>query len=620
MDIITLDFETYYSREFSLSKMTTEQYVRHPDFQVICVSIKRNDDPTQNYWGDPEYIAEALDKYNLGRNAVLCHNSAFDGFILSEHFDITPKFWLDTLSMARPIHNVDVGCSLAALVKHYELGEKGTEVVNAMGKRQADFSREEATAYAQYCNKDVDLTWKLFHCLKKHYRQSELMVIDTTIRMFTEPYIEVDDKILHDHLRNLHQRKEALLEKLGGDKAGSILRSNDKFAELLRKIGVEPPMKTSPTTGKETYAFAKTDKAFLKLQDHPDPRVRWVIEARLGTKSSIEETRTEGLLGVSERGPLPIMLNYYGAHTGRFSGGDGLNLQNLPSRGNNTIRSSLCAPKGYALGVSDSSQIEARIVAWLAGQDDLVESFRQGRDVYCEFATEVYGRRITKEDKTERFVGKTCILGLGYGMGAAKFRDTLALGRVDIEDEEANRIVQLYRKRYFKIPELWRAVDKAIRAIAMGGAGTINGKVRYTSEGFVLPNGMVIRYHALQDTSEGMMYVNHRNVARNLRNGDASAIYKGTKIYGGKGTENIVQALARIVITDQMQDIRLKHDYPVLFQVHDELIFLLPDLKKDEAEYHLRNILIAMARPPEWAPDLPVACEGNVAQNYGEAK
>jgi DNA polymerase len=620
VDIITLDFETFYSKTFSLSKMTTEAYVRSDEFQVICVGVKRNDEPTTVYWGDLDHIHKKLGSYELHKCAVLCHNSAFDGFILSEHFDIRPKFWLDTLSMARPIHNVDVGCSLAALVRHYGLGEKGTEVVNAMGLRREDFNATEAGNYREYCALDVDLTWKLFHVLKKHYRQAELQVIDTTIRMFTEPHIEVNYDVLHYHLKDIREKKAALLDKLGGDRIGGILRSNPKFAKLLQALGVEPPMKTSPTTGKETFAFAKTDKAFIALQEHEDARVRAVVEARLGTKSSIEETRTEGLMQVAERGPLPIMLNYYGAHTGRFSGGDGLNLQNLPSRKGNTIRWSLEAPKGYMLAVSDSSQIEARVVAWLAEQNDLVEAFRQGRDVYCEFASEIYGRQITKDDKTERFVGKTCILGLGYGMGHVKFRDTLrAQGGVVIDEDEAQRIVQLYRAKYFKIPELWRKVDKAIRALATGGTGMINGKLRYTEQGFMLPNGMVIRYHGLQDTSDGMMYANTRKVARQLEH-DADAIFQGTKIYGGKAVENIVQALARIVITDQMLDVKREHGYPVLFQVHDELIFLVLDMKKDEAEYHLRNILIAMARPPEWAPDIPVACEGSVARSYGEAK
>jgi len=618
MDLITLDFETYYSKAYSLRKMTTEAYVRHELFEVICVAVKRNNEDTKTYWGDRLIIAAALALYDIPNNALLCHHAAFDGFILSHHYGIKPKFWFDTLSMARPLHNMTVGCSLKALAIEYGIGEKGTEVMDAQDIHQDQFTELSKYAYMEYCAKDVDLTFKLFHKLRKNYHISELEVIDLTIRMFTEPHIIVDDVVLTRHLENIAVRRERLLSKLGGDKAKTILNSNPKFAALLEKLGAEVPMKTSLTTGKQTYAFAKTDQEFLALLEHPNPNVCAVVEARLGTKSSIEQTRTNALLGVSKRGALPIMLNYYGAHTGRFSGGDGMNLQNLPSRGNNVIRTALCAPMGYRLAVSDSAQIEARMVAWLAGQDDLVDAFRRGRDVYCEFASEVFGRKITKSDTTERFVGKTCILGLGYGMGPDKFRATLALGGVDIDLAEASRIVQLYRSRYFKIPALWKKVDRAIRNIAIGGSGIIENIVAYNHEGFTLPNGMIIRYPGLREVSDGsLMYANQRNVYANLAF-DPSAIYKGTKIYGGKAVENIVQALARIVITDQMLAIKKKHNYPVLFQVHDELIFLVRDIKNGEAEYHLRNILIEMAKPPLWAPDIPVACEGSLGYNYGE--
>lgn len=620
MDLITLDFETYYSKTYSLRKMTTEAYVRHEEFEIICVSVKKNKGATRCYWGDHYDIAKALAPYNLSKCAVLCHNTAFDGFILNEIFGIIPKFLFDTLSMARPMFNITVGGSLKALAEHFNLGVKGAEVVDAIGLHRDDFADIQKSAYMSYCDNDVDLTFDLFRELKKFFSQSELLVIDTTLRMFTEPHIVLDSSALGDHLRIIKANKAKLLEPLGGEKARPLLMSNDKFAGLLEKLGVASPTKISPTTKKVAHAFAKSDQEFMALREHEDPRVRMVVEARLGIKSTIEETRTASLMGVFERGSLPIMLNYYGAHTGRFSGGDGMNLQNLPSRGNNKIRCSLCAPKGFKLAVSDSAQIEARVVAWLAGQDDLVEAFREGRDVYCEFASDVYGRIITKADKTERFVGKTCILGLGYGMGAAKFKDTLMTqGGVDIPLEEAERIVKLYRGKYYKIIALWKRVDQAIKGIAVGGIGVINEKIPFTHEGFVLPNGMIIRYPGLQNTSDGMMYANKHNVYKQLHT-SSSAIYKGTKIYGGKGVENIVQALARIVITDQMLEIRAKYNYPVLFQVHDELIFLVSDIEKGGAEKHLNNILDEMAKPPKWGLDIPVACEGDLADNYGEAK
>jgi len=406
MDIVTIDFETYYDREYSLSKMTTEAYVRDPRFEVIGVGVKINNHPTDWYTGgNPGRFLRSLDYTD---KAILCHNTAFDGAILSWHFGIRPKLWLDTLSMARPFHQLTVGGSLAKLAAFYGLGQKGDEVVAALGKRRADFTADEIGRYGMYCINDVDLTRQLFDKLKRGFPASELMVIDQTLRMYTEPVIELDVPLLEQHLQDVRARKAALLNNVS---VGiEDIMSNAKFATSLQNLGVEPPIKTSKTTGKTTWAFAKTDKGMEELLEHPDPAVQALVATRLGVKSTIEETRTEALIGVAGRGRLPIMLNYYGAHTGRFSGGDKLNLQNLPARGgSNAIRRSLKAQEGHVLIASDSSQIEARMVAYIAGQEDLVEAFRDKRDVYSEFATEVYGRKITKADKVERFVGKTCV-------------------------------------------------------------------------------------------------------------------------------------------------------------------------------------------------------------------
>ena len=324
MDIVTIDFETYYSREFSLSKMTTEAYVRSSEFEIIGVGVKINNYPTDWYSGDnPGKFLNSLDYRN---KAILCHHTAFDGAILSWHFGIKPRLWLDTLSMARPLHQLTVGGSLAKLVTHYGLGKKGDEVVAAMGKRRADFTPQDLAQYGKYCINDVDLTRQLFDRLKVGFPVSELLAIDQTLRMYTEPVIELDVPLLQEHLVQVRTKKAALMEEVAV--TTEDIMSNQKFASALQQLGVEPPTKTSPTTGKQTLAFAKTDKAFTDLAEHPDVRVQALIAARLGVKSTLEETRTEALIGVAARGALPIMLNYYGAHTGRFSGGDKLNLQN----------------------------------------------------------------------------------------------------------------------------------------------------------------------------------------------------------------------------------------------------------------------------------------------------
>jgi DNA polymerase len=624
MDIVTIDFETYYDKEYSLSKITTEQYVRSPEFEVIGVGVKVNDYPTDWYSGDnPERFLKSLDYRD---KAILCHNTAFDGAILSWRFGIKPKLWLDTLSMARPLHQMTVGGSLKALATYYGLGVKGDEVIMALGKRRADFSPDEMARYASYCVNDVDLTYALFNKLKVGFPVSEMLVIDQTIRMYTEPVIELDRELLEKHLGEVIAKKRTLISDMGINDASEeaikkVLMSNQIFAKYLTNLGVEPPTKVSARTGKETFAFGKTDKGFTDLLEHPDERVQVAVAARLGVKSTIEETRTLNLIGVSERGRLPIMLNYYGAHTGRFSGGDKLNLQNLPARGNNTIRRALKAPAGQVIVACDSAQIEARMVAWVAEQQDLLEAFAQKRDVYSEFATEVYGRTITKADKVERFVGKTCILGLGYGMGAEKFRRTLEIGQggvsVKITIQEAERIVRLYRQKNFKIVQLWNKCGQALNGILNRVSGEIARGIIYDEQGIRLPNKLYIRYPALRANGTNFEYIAD---ARQYRKAVQDRVVSGqtsdiswTKIYGGKVTENLIQALARIVVAEQMA--KIGQHYHVAFQVHDEIIITAPEADATNAQQLLEAV---MSTAPRWCPDLPVACESGVATNYGE--
>jgi len=629
MDVVTIDFETYYDRDYSLSKMTTEAYVRDPRFEVIGVAVKVNGHPTDWYTGtDPGRFLKSLDYRD---KAILAHNTVFDGAILSWHFGIKPKLWLDTLSMARPLHNIMVGGSLKMLAAHYRLGEKGDEVLNALGKRRADFTPYETERYASYCCNDVELTYKLFRKMARGFPVSELMIIDQTLRMYTEPMLTLNRDVLTEHLENEVLRKEDLLNTLGNaaafidpQAARDTLMSNEKFAAYITLLGVDPPTKTSVTTGKRAWAFSKTDKPFTSLLEHDNSFVADAVAARLGVKSTIEESRTRSLLGVSERGTLPILLNYYGAHTGRFSGGDKMNLQNLPRGG--ALRRSICAPAGKMLVACDSAQIEARVLAWVAGQANLVQAFAEGRDIYSEFASEVYGRKVTKADKLDRFVGKTCILGLGYGMGATKFRDALALGmggiKVELDMGEATRIVMLYRDKNHKIGALWNRCNVALSKIIEGDEFALSDALPTlvtSKEGIALPNGLFIRYPLLTQYQNGYVYAGdarvYREAVKARVTGSDMPYDKFTRIYGGKVVENIVQALARIVVAEQMAIIGRR--YKVVLQVHDEVVILCDEAEVEEAKAYMIEV---MSTPPSWAPDLPVACEADHGPNYGECK
>lgn len=406
MQFLTLDFETYYDKEYSLAKMTTEAYVRDERFYVHGVGIKDGTGITV-YYPDDE-VAEALAETKWGDTAVLCHNTMFDAFILSHHYGIYPKMLLDTLCMARALWPHESG-ALGSLAKRVPDREKGHELESFLGVLR--LNDEQQRRMSGYCRNDVDLTFDLFQTMKVGFPTDELRLIDITLKMFTEPTLVLDEQLLLDHLDDLERKRETLLASV--PHGLTALRSNDQFAALLRAQGVEPPMKYSTALLKRgvkklTYAFAKTDEGMQALLDHENEQVQLLATARLGVKSSIEKTRTESFLGVASRGTLPVPISYCGArNTLRFAGADKTNLQNLPRGG--ALRKSICAPKGKKMIVCDLASIEARMTAYLAGQTDLLELFRAGADVYSDFASTIYGRSITKSDKLERFLGKVCL-------------------------------------------------------------------------------------------------------------------------------------------------------------------------------------------------------------------
>lgn len=607
MDLITLDFETYYDRDFSLSKITTEEYVRSDLFEVIGVGVKVNNNGTEWASGKHEDVKEWLrGAFNWDNAMVLAHNTMFDGAILSWRFGIRPRVWLDTLCMGRALHGVEVGGSLKALAERYNLGEKGTEVLNAIGKRRLNFTEEELARYGDYCINDVELTYKLFNRMVRRFPKQELKVIDLTLRMFIEPKLELDLPLLEQHLAETKAKKENLLTESGVEK--EELMSNQKFAELLKSFGVEPPTKISATTGKETLALAKNDEAFVALASHPDVRVQALVAARLGTKSTLEETRTQRFIDIAKRGTLPVPIRYYAAHTGRWGGDDKINMQNLPSRGENAnkLKKAILAPEGHVMIDADSSQIEARVLAWLAGQDDLVEAFAQGKDVYKKIAAVIYGKTEDEITKPERFMGKTTVLGCGYGMGAAKFQAQLKAYGVEVELEECRRIIDVYRRSNDAIVRLWRQAQNALVNMSRGDHAQLGRpgilEIIPTETAIKLPSGLLMRYDDLR-FSEGEKGVEFHYQTRKGR----------TRIYGGKVIENVCQAIARCIIAEQM--LRIAKKYPVVMTVHDAIACVVPEREAHEAQ---RFVEECMRWTPEWAAGLPVNCESGVGKSYGD--
>ena len=612
MDIITLDFETYYDKDYSLSKMQTDAYVRDERFEVIGVSLMRNDEPAVWFSGDNNETATWLrDTVDWETCAVRCHNTLFDGFIMTQHFGIKPKLWMDTLAQARMLLPWLPSHSLASTAKYFNLPDKGTAVHNALGKRRTDFNPAALAEYADYCKHDTWLCNEIGKRLDVDTPPLDAKLIDMTVRMFSEPKLVGDEALMEELYTSEVTRKEGLIAL--ADTNREQIMSNDKFALRLEELGVVPPRKISKTTGKATYAFAKSDKEFTDLLDHENSDVQALVAARLGVKTTIAETRALKFLETARRGPLPVYLNFWGAKTtGRYSGGNKINWQNIPARGPSAgLRMALRAPEGHTVLVGDSSNIELRVIMAAAGQLDVVEKIRNGVDLYCDFASKLFSRTITKADVPERMLGKVAMLSLQYGAGAERFQDMVrvtarsisALEPISIE--RAQEIVHLYRGTHNKVVQLWKYCnDVVLPSIANGNdlqPVDVNGWCVTEGSGFGRLGEPGVVYHDLKQTDGEWTYQMGRMRVR---------------IHGPKMVENLCQHLAMKVV--MWQTARINHKFPVALSVHDEAVCVVSnDLLNDARAYMEECLSLA----PLWCrKDLPVACETGAGVSYGEAK
>lgn len=638
MNLLTLDFETFYDKAFSLSKITTEEYIRSPLFETIGVSVKVNDAPAQWCSGDYKEIKKFLHKFDIPKNAICAQNAHFDGAILHWIYGIKPARIIDTLSMANVLHGISESVSLKNLAVLYGIGEKGFAVNDALGKRRLDFTDNDLALYGEYCINDVELTYTLARFMMPQFSKKELKLIDLTVRMFTEPALKLNKKLLEQALYDLGLSRRnlmhTLMKELGVTNEELLkkqLMSNEKFAELLKENKVDPPRKISPTTKKETWAFAKTDEEFTMLEDHPNPTIQALFAARMGFKSTIGITRAEAFLGIADRGTFPFPLKYSGASvTHRWSGFD-VNPQNLSRidldnpKPSDALRYAIHAPKGYKLVVADLSNIELRLGLWLAEQEDKLQLIRDGVDLYRDFAAEAYNipyDSISKKDP-KRFVGKCASLSLIYGTGADKLQNTIRIqskGANTVTANESAALTKLYRTGYNKVVETWGYGSKMLDAlinkqsrefcngkvIKIGSAFTGAAKILFDDIGLVKPNGMVLTYPDLKksvdpDTGKSEYTYKQR--------------YGRDKVYGAKVFQRVTQSLARDIMAEIIVGISKK--YHVVGTVHDEVLLLVPEA---QAETALEELLTLMRTPPDWAPDLPLDGEGGVAESYGEAK
>lgn len=610
MQIICLDFETLFDQEFTLSKMTTEEYIRDARFSAHGVSIKwgKNHEPKWYTHDEFAYLAKQEDWSKYG---IICHHAHFDSLILSHHYGVFPAKHFCTLSMARLVHGNHVSVGLESLAKLYNKSPKTVPYNEMRGKRWHEMPPYLQQKVADGANHDVQLTWDLFGELIKEFPPEELEVIDSTIRMFVEPVLRADTTLLAKVWQDEDTKKKKNLAVLNVSK--EELQSAEKFATLLRAEGVEPGLKENPK-GEMIYAFAKTDQFMRDLLEHEDDRVRTLAEARLDQKSTFMQTRSEAIGWMASRGPLCVYYNYAGAHNLNWSGGDSLNFQNI-KRGS-AIRKALMAPDGYLFASPDMSQVQCRMLNYVAGQWDVVERFRNNEDPYIPIAEKVYNKSVTKDDKTERGTGKQLELSCGFMAGDKSIQSTAKLGiygpPVYIELQEARRWKNLYRDEHPQVVEFWKTAGRMIARIA-GGSPLQWGLVWIKDGKVYLPNGAFLQYPKLHfytptaEECEKLDEYKHKGFWR----------YKTRKgwetLHPGILTQNVVSSLSRLLLSQAM--LRLKaRGYQARGTTHDELWFLI---KKDGCEEKHKAVLIEeMSHTPSWAPGLPLDCECEMGERY----
>lgn len=647
--IITIDFETRWSKkDYTLSKLTTEEYIRDKKFIAFgaCVHVYGSGDDIR--WVSGRDLPEFFSGVDWGRTAVLAHNAQFDVSIMEWRYNAHPAFIFDTLSMGRALRGVEVGNSLAKLALDFGLQPKGTAVHSTEGR--TSITPEIEKELADYCAHDVYLCEEIFKRFVQGYPKSELRLIDMTLKMYTRPRLELDPQMLQIAIEKEKTEREQLLQRLNITDAD--LSSNPKFAQLLATLGVAAPTKTSKTTGKQTLALAKNDALFQQLLNSPVKEVKLLCEARLKVKSTTERTRATRFYEISQRGKLPVPLSYYGAQTGRWtaSKGSAINMQNL-KRGS-FLRKAIMAPEGQSLVVGDLSQIEPRVLAWLSDYTEMLDIFRAGGDPYAAFGAQMFNiPNLSKDSHPDlRQSAKSALLGCGYGLGWASFASQLLTGFlgappvrynrdfakqlgvdktfvnrfVEWHDNESKllgiphtctveelldhaiaskRIIDTYRATAYPVVGFWSMCSELLVTSLVQGHEHTYKCLTFKKGAIELPNGMSLLYPNLRQVKD--------------EEGKKQWVYgeDATKLYAGKITNNVTQALARIVMTDGM--LRVAKKYPIVGTVHDELIALVPD---EEVEHAKTWVLAQMTMEPSYMRGIPLAADGGAHRRYGEAK
>ncbi len=606
MNIITLDFETYFDQEYSLDKMTTESYVRDPRFEAHGVGVKTCSEYTAS-WLEGNELNKLATFVDWSKTAILAHHAHFDGLILSHHYGIRPAMWFDTLSMARAVLGPHLPKGLGALAEHFNLGAKNVPYDLFKGKHWGELDASTQQAVASGCCHDVELTWHLFCLLSQGFPASEFALIDETVRLFTEPLLVGSPHMLDLVYRAERGDKDELLRQLGV--TTTQLRQNETLIRLLEAEGVEIEWK--PGKNKENPCFAKTDEFMRELVDDENPRIAALAQARLDAASNLTLTRTQRLRGMTDRGALCVYLNYCGAHTRRWSGGDKLNWQNF-TRGAKFTKG-ITVEKGDVIVVRDASQIECRMLNQTVGQSDVIEKFRRKEDPYIGIASQFYGHEVYKpkegdpryeEMETKRGTGKQLELSCGYGAGGSSIVATARRGTygppVYLTEAQGLDARDLYRSTHQWVVALWESAKHVLQAMARGETFEWLRR-RVENKRIYLPNGLWLDYSTLHDEHGGDWKIQTRNGG-------------WSKMYGAKLVENYIQAIAGVHLRNAWLACR-QAGLRVVSSEHDKLICVC---RESEAEAAASFLHTELCRAPSWMPDVPLDSEGYISHTYAK--
>jgi DNA polymerase III epsilon subunit-like protein len=595
--IVVLDFETFYQKKvYDLQSMNITTYVCDPRFQILGMAYRFLDDE-RTHWLEGEHAVSAwIRSVDWINTVVVGHNVKFDGAILAWHFKVKPYLWIDTMALAKAVIGQNTPShSLKRLAEYLGLPAKG------------DIEKDDL---AEYCKNDAEICKGIYEKLITQFPASQLWHLDWTIRAFVEPRLVLDIAILEKGVQDEKRRRQEVIKKSGVDK--TVLSSNKQFAALLAKRGYEVPTKVSTRTGNQIPAFARTDDGLSILRESaPD-----LYAARIASKSNLLETRGEALLAVAKTDSFPFDVNFSGAEqTHRYSGGSGAggNPQNFTC--GSFLRRAVCTSSNQSLIVGDFAAIELRILAWLAQEPRLMGKIMADEDVYADFASLKYGRKITKENKAERKFGKCSILGLGYNMGAKKFKLTVKTQTgMDISEDEAWETVNLYRITYFNVPKLWEKAHALLPLIASGKVGCMwfAPFIKIKKGSLVLPSGLEIKYPNLRQVDDEWVYDVYKKVYEP----------ETTKLYGGKIVENICQALAGELCKEAIERAE-RCDLKIVGQIHDEIISVVPkdDMELFRSVEECAELLKAcMEQSPKWMPTLRLRAEVGIGNSWEGAK